>query len=251
MIEDIKKDLISKIGDKKLIENFLYSYDEISKEFVSRDPVGLLQNVGLFVESSFRIIEHVIFKQHTSLTSNLSIDNLIKKLEKTKGADGLRIHAARLNRAVYDFRSRKKSVHLKEVDPKEIDANLVFNIATWIFIEILKELRISNAEEIIKLLFTRKIPLVQSVGGVLRTTNPKLLGTQRILILLYVAIGGLTEDELFAGTRTKIKDKHHLKINLTNLERDDLVHQLQDGKWVIFGRGIIEAEKLISKFGKI
>ena len=79
MIDDIKKDLISKVRDKKLVENFFYSYEEISKEFVSRDPIGLFQNVGLFIESSFRIIEHIIFNQHTPLTSNLSIDNLIKK----------------------------------------------------------------------------------------------------------------------------------------------------------------------------
>ncbi|MBT9170689.1 MAG: hypothetical protein DDT18_01034 [Actinobacteria bacterium] len=250
MIEDIKKDLINKIGDKKLVENFLYSYDEISKEFVSRDPIGLLQNVGLFIESTFRIIEHIIFKQHTPLISSLSIENLIKKLEKAKGAEGLRIHAARLSRAVYDFRSRKKSVHLKEVDPQEIDANLVFNIATWIFIEILKELKVKEAESAIKLLFTRKIPLVQEVDGILRTTNPNLLGTERILLLLYSKSLGLTEEELLEGTKRKIKNKNHLRINLNNLDTKDMVHHKKDGRWILFGNGFSKAEEIIRKFSE-
>jgi len=248
MIEDIKKDLISKIGDQKLIENFLYSYDEISKEFVSRDPVGLLQNIGLFIESSFRIIEHIIFKKHTPLNSNLAIDNLVEKLEKAKGVEGIRIHAARLSRAAYDFRSRKKSVHLKEVDPQEIDANLIFNIVTWIFIEILKELKIKEAESAIKLLFTRKIPLVQEVDGILRTTNPNLLGTQRVLLLLYSKPTGLTEEELLEGTKRKIKNKDHLRKNLNNLDAKDMVHHIKDGRWVLFGKGFLKAEEIIRKF---
>lgn len=250
MIEDIKRDLISKIGDKKLIENFFYSYEEISKEFVSRDPIGFFQNVGLFIESSFRIIEHIIFNKHTPLTSNLSIDNLIKKLEKAKGAEGLRIHAARLSRAAYDFRSRKKSIHLKEVNPQEIDANLVFNIATWIFIEILKELKIKEAESAIKLLFTRKIPLVQEVDGILRTTNPNLLGTQRILLLLYSKPLGLTEEELLEGTKRKIKNKDHLRKNLNSLDAKDMVHHKKDDRWILFGNGFLKAEEIIRKFSK-
>jgi len=250
MFETIKEVLVKKVNDKKLVDNFLYSYSEISKEFMSRDPVKLFQNIGLFVESSLRIIEHIIFKKHTPLNSNLVIGNLIKKLEKTKGADGLRIHAARLNRAVYDFRSRKKSVHLKEVDPQEIDANLVFNIATWIFIEILKELNIPKGESAIKTLFTKRIPLVQEVDGIFRTTDPTLLGTHRILLLLYSAPAGMTEKELFEGTKTKIKNLRHLRVNLKNLYEKDLVHRKKDGRWVLFGKGFSKAENIIRKFSK-
>lgn len=251
MLNATKNTLIRQLGDRRLVENFFYSYSEISKEFISRDPVGLLQNVGLFVESSFRIIEHILFKQHTPLNRRLSIDDLVKKFEKAKGTEGLRIHAARLSRAVYDFRSRKKSVHLKEVDPQEIDASLVFNIATWIFIEVLKEMKIKNGESAIKLLFTRKIPLVQEVDGILRTTNPNLLGTQRILLLLYSVPMGLTEEELLAGTKKKIKNKDHLKKNLNNLDGRDMVHHKKDGRWILFGRGFLEAEDIIRKFSSL
>jgi hypothetical protein len=137
---------------------------------------------------------------------------------------------------------------LKVVDPQLIDASLIFNICTWIFIEILKEGGISNSEDSIKLLFSRKIPLVQTVGGILRTTNPKLLGTQRILLLLYAAPSGLTEEQLFYGTKQKIKDRGHLVKNLKNMDKTDLVHKLPDGSWTLFGRGLVEAEKLITKF---
>lgn len=137
---------------------------------------------------------------------------------------------------------------MKAVDPQLIDASLIFNICTWIFIEILKESSISNSDDSIKLLFSRKIPLVQTVGGILRTTNPKLLGTQRILLLLYSAPDGLTEEQLFSGTKQKIKNLKHLGGNLKNMDKKDLVHELSDSRWTLFGRGFIEAEKLITKF---
>jgi len=248
MLEEIKQDLKKKVNDDKLIENLFFSFQKISEEFVAQKPVDLLQNTGLFVESVLRVAEHFVLGTHTPLGNKFNVDVCIKKLENASGFEGLRIHTARLSRTIYDFRTRKKAVHLKAVDPQTIDASLIFNISTWIFIEILKESGIPNPEEGIRTLFTRKIPLVQTVGGILRTTNPKLLGTQRILLLLYSAPNGLTEDHLFQSTKQKIKNPKHLRNNLKNMDIGDLVHQLPDGKWTLFGRGFTEAEKLITKF---
>ena len=241
MLETIKNELGNKVNDTKLVENFFLSFQKISEEFIGQKPVDLLQNSGLFIESALRITEHFILGTHTPLDKKFDVDTCISKLEKASGSDGLRIHVSRLARSVYDFRSRKKGVHLKAVDPQAIDANLIV-------MEILKESGVSKAEEMIRLLFTRKVPLVQEVGGILRTTNPKLLGTQRILLLLYSAPSGLSEDELFEGTKRKIKNKDHLKTNLKNMDNNDLVHQLPNGKWTLFGGGFDGAEKLIIKF---
>jgi len=248
MLETIKQELKKKVNDNELVDNLFFSFQKISEEFVSQKPVGLLQNTGLFVESVLRVAEHFVLGSHTSLENKFDVDSCIQKLEKASGFDGLRIHVARLSRAIYDFRSRKKGVHLKAIDPQIIDANLIFNISTWILIEILKESGIPNPETGIRTLFTKKIPLVQDVGGVLRTTNPKLLGTHRILLLLYSAPDGLTKEQLFNGTKQKIKTLKHLKTDLNNMNSSDLVHQLSDSKWVLFGRGFSEAEKLIERF---
>lgn len=248
MLEYVKKELEKKVNDDKLVENLFSSFQKVSEEYIAQKPVDLLQNTGLFVESALRVAEHLILGKHTSLADKFDIDTSIKNLEKASGADGLRIHLARLSRSIYDFRSRKKSVHLKAVDPQIIDASLIFNISTWILIEILKESGIKDPEDAIKILFTRKIPLVQSVGGIFRTTNPKLSGTQRILLVLYSVPGGLTEDQLFESTKQKIKDLNHLRKNLKNMDTNDLIHKLSDGKWTLFGRGFGEAEKLIEKF---
>lgn len=248
MLEKIKQGFKDKINDDKLVENFFFSFQKILEKYVTQKPVDLLQNTGLFVESALRIAEHFVLGNHTPLGNKFDVNTCIQKLENASGFEGLRIHTARLSRSIYDFRSRKKGVHLTAIDPQAIDASLIFNISTWIFIEILKESGVSNPEEAIQVLFTRKIPLVQSVGGILRTTNPKLLGTQRILLLLYSAQDGLIENQLFYGTRQKIKNLKHLRTNLKNMNAKDLVHQLPDGKWILFGRGVIEAEKLIERF---
>lgn len=248
MLKAVKQTLKNKIGDDKLVDNLFLSFQKISEEFVAQKPVDLLQNTGLFVESALRVAEYFVLGAHTPLAKKFDVDNCIKKLEGASGSVGLKIHVARLSRAIYDFRSRKKAVHLKAVDPQAIDANLVFNVCNWILIEILKESGIKDAESTIKMLFTRKVPLVQGVEDILRTTNPKLSGPQRILLLLYSAPSGLTEDQLYRGTRQKIKNSNHLRTNLRNMDAADLVHNHSDGRWTLFGRGFHEAEKIISKF---
>ncbi len=248
MLEIIKREVKKKIGDDRLVDNLFFSFQKVSEEYIAQKPVDLLQNTGLFVESALRVAEHFVLCSHTPLANKFDIDRCIQKLEKASGFDGLRIHTARLSRAIYDFRSRKKGVHLKDIDPQLIDASLIFNISTWILIEILKESSISNPEDAIRTLFTKKISLVQGVDGILRTTNPKLLGTHRILLLLYSAPDGLTEDQLFASTKQKMKNLKHLRNNLKNMDAGDLVHQLSDGKWTLFGQGFIDAEKLIKRF---
>jgi len=248
MFETIRQELIKKVGDEKLVDNLFFSFQKISEKFIAQKPIDLLQNTGLFVESALRMAEHFILGSHTPLSDRFDVDDSIEKLEKASGVDGLRIHLARLSRSIYDFRSRKKSVHLKAIDPQVIDASLIFNISTWILIEILKESGIKNPEDTIRILFTRKIPLVQSVGGIFRTTNPKLSGTQRILLILYSVPDGLSENQLLEGTRQRIKNGDHLRKNLKSLDSNDLIHKLTDGKWTLFGRGFSEAEKLIEKF---
>ena len=250
-METVKDGLKKKIKDDKLVENLFLSFQKISEEYISQKPIELLQNTGLFLESAMRIAEHLVVGSHTPLEAKFDLDTCVKKLEGLKGSEGLRIHVSRLSRAIYDFRTRKKSVHLKAADPKVIDANLVFNVCNWILIEILKESGIPKSEEGIRMLHTRKIPLVQLVGGILRTTNPKLSGTQRILLLLYSAPEGITPEILLESTKTKIKNRNHLSKNLRNLESRDCVHLLPSHKWTLFGQGFIEAEKIINDYSKI
>jgi len=136
------------------------------------------------------------------------------------------------------------------VDPKVIDADLVFNICNWILIEILKESGIQSSEDAIRLLYTRKVPLVQRVGDIVRTTNPKLSGTERILLLLYLSPKGRSVEELFNGTKIKIKTKNHLYKNLRNLESRGELHLLPNENWVLFGQGYRKAESIIRKYSK-
>lgn len=250
-MDKIKIDLAAKVNDEKLVENLFASFQKISEEYIAQKPVDLLQNTGLFLESVMRVTQHLIEGKHTPLGGKFDLDACVKSLESVTGSDRLRIHVSRLSRAVYDFRSRKKSVHLKDTDPQAIDADLVFNVCNWILIEVLKESGVTGAEQEIKILHTRKVPLVQSVGGILRTTNPKLSGTQRILMLLYSDPEGMSVDELLESTKIKIKNKNHLNKDLKNLETRDIVHLLPDGNWTLFGHGFNEAEAIISKFSSL
>ena len=135
-----------------------------------------------------------------------------------------------------------------KVDPRDIDADLVINIASWVLIEILKESNVKNPENTIKLLFRKKIPLVQEVEDILHTTHPKLTGPQRILLILYSAQTSLSEEQIFSGVKLKIKNKDHLRKSLQSLEKREWIHQKKNNSWMIFGRGILKAEEVIQKF---
>lgn len=248
MLKDTKKQLINKIGEQKIIEELFSSYETINKKFLVKNSIEVLQNIGLFIEASLRIIQKLILNKVTPLNRTLKIDDLVKELERVTGSPGLRIHVPRLLRAIYDFRSRKKSVHLKDIDPRDIDADLVINIASWVLIEILKESNIKNPENTVKLLFRKKIPLVQEVEGILHTTNPKLTGPQRVLLILYSAQTSLSEEQIFPGVKLKIKNKDHLRKSLQSLEKREWIHKKKDNSWIIFGRGILKAEEIIPRF---
>ena len=116
MIKDeIRKSLSTKIKDITLLNTFLDSYYNILASYFNNNPQQQLQNVGLFVESTLRIAEMLIFGKFFPIKKNLRIDDTIKKLENASGDDNLRIHIPRMCRCIYDFRTRKTSVHLKEI----------------------------------------------------------------------------------------------------------------------------------------
>lgn len=245
MSNQIENQLLAITADAKLSKDLATSYDGIATGYFSQNSVALLQHTGIFVEGIFRVAEHMIFGTHTPLSKKINIDYVAEKLEKASGAEGIRIHAARLSRAAYDFRSRKKSVHLTAVDPELIDAHLLFEMATWTLIEVLKESGIPDAEATVRMLATRKIPLVELVDGILRTTKTSLSIPERIVLLLYAQPAGLTEDELFQSTKTRVASLNALRRDLGRLEARDCVHQARDGKWLLFGHGRPLAEKLL------
>ncbi|MCB2230673.1 hypothetical protein KQH82_08150 [bacterium] len=238
------------VQDDPLVDNLFESYTQIGTAYISGKPKQAIQNVGLFVESAARVIEHLLTGQHPQLSARFNLDKCIERLEKLGGRDGLRIIGARLSRVLYDFRTRKSSVHLKAVDPLQVDAELVTTACSWIMIEILKESGLSEAEAFIELAATRKTVLVQEVAGVLRTTNSKLNGGQRLLLVLYSSSCPLDEDQLHKSTNTIIKTRNHLRTNLESLRKRDMAHRDEAGRWQIFGKGYTAAESIISKFTK-
>lgn len=244
MSSTIEKQLGVVTGDAKLAKDIAESYNGISAAYFAGNPVGLLHHLGVFVEGIFRVAEHMIFGAHTPLSKKIDIDEIAEKLQKTQGAEGIRIHVARLSRVAYDFRSRKKSVHLTSVDPQLIDSHLLFEITTWTLIEVMKESGLSDAEATVKLLATRKTPLVEGVDGILRTTKSELSVPERILLLLYAQPTGFSEEQLFASTRTRVSSIALLRRDLGRLEKRDCVHKRRDGMWVLFGKGRTLAEGL-------
>lgn len=245
MLASIQNQLLSITGDAKLSKDLAESYDGICAGYFSQNSVALLQHLGVFVEGIFRVAEKMILGTHTPLSKKINIDDVARKLEKAQGAEGIRIHVPRLSRAAYDFRSRKKSVHLTAIDPELIDAHLLFEMATWALIEVLKESGLPDAEASVRMLATRKIPLVESVDGILRTTKTTLSIPDRIALLLYAQPAGFSEEELFESTKTKVPTMTLLRRDLKRMEQRECVHKTKDGRWVLFGQGRGIAERLL------
>lgn len=248
MIEQLTNELIKKTGDKKLAETFIQSYEKITLSFLSRDSKRILQNSGLFVESTLRISERLIFGKYTPINKTLKVDKIISELEKASGPDSLRIFIPRMCRIVYDFRSRKNAVHVNVSEATTADIELIHNISTWIVVEILKEFKVKNLNTIVGVLLTRKIPIVQAIDDVMYTTDPRLSGPERILVLLYSASAGLDTNDLQSGTEKKIRNKKHLNTTLNRLSNAEKIVKKKDGRWILFGIGYKQAEEIIEKY---
>jgi hypothetical protein len=91
-----------------------------------------------FVEHTLRAIEFI--RTGTAPNEIKSAQQTVKDIEKDTGLpQGLRLLVPRIAHSmIYDVRSKRGAIHVKEIDPRGIDAALSVQAASWVIAELLR-----------------------------------------------------------------------------------------------------------------
>jgi hypothetical protein len=233
----------------KLVDELLAAYEEAKQNFY----VGGLRlsavEGGRFCEAAFRLLEHITSGKSTPLNKQLETDRVIlalSNLPSAKHPDSIRIHIPRALRVVYDIRNKRDVAHLADgIDPNLQDATLVVSVLDWItaeFVRIYHGVTADQAQGIIEMLVTRKVPAVQDFEGFLKILNTSLKASEYVLLTLYErGTQGATYDEIERWVHPSMRS--NLQRTLRRLTDDQAYIHSTKGRYVITKSGMAEVER--------
>lgn len=131
-------DNISVSIERSIAINIVDTFQEMVKYHNSCQPELVLSKGGRFVEHVLRAIEYIVTGQVVKEIK--SVDRTINRLEsETNLPEALRLLVPRaLYGMIYNLRSKRNAVHVKEIDPTQIDAALTVNAAGWVLAEFIR-----------------------------------------------------------------------------------------------------------------
>jgi hypothetical protein len=234
--DQIITDLSSHL-DGATIVSLLEAYEELIAKHRSGDLEGALTKAGRFVEHALRLIEA---KRTGSVPPEIkSVATTIKGLENdTTLPEPLRLLIPRaLYGMIYNLRSKRDAVHVKEIDPTSIDVAMAVSAASWVIAELLRMYHVSD-EQIVSqrmLALTRtSIPFIESLDGetfVGRKVKPVI---ELLLLLAHASPNGITRKAI--GISAKCSQPAVTK-GLQALEADRFVHRSASGSYFITSGG--------------
>ncbi|MDB5598293.1 MAG: hypothetical protein JWN71_337 [Xanthobacteraceae bacterium] len=236
MREELERNLASKI-DARVVADVLNAYEGLIQKHRALDAEAALTRAGKFIEHVFRALEFI--RTGTAPAEIKSPAATAKQLEiDTKLPESIRILIPRIALAmVYDLRSKRGAVHVKEIDPRGIDVDLAAKAASWIIAELIRLYHVDN-ENAVRLEMTAltraTFPLLESIDGedfVSKKVPPRV----EIQLLLGRRSGeGATRNQL--GKMAKCSAQR-VSEAIKSLKDERLVHQTGAGFFHLTGPG--------------
>ena len=178
LITELAKQIDSKLA-KDLVNDFIALRDDCKTGMMGR------ASVGKFVESVVQLLQ---FSENGSYDNKPSVDSYLRNLESrpTSFDDDLRIVCARVARAAYTLRNKRKIAHKGTVDPNIYDLRYVFSSVQWMLSEIVRQILksdMSTAGEMIEFIQIPVSTIVEEIDDRKLVFGSFTVG-QEILILL-------------------------------------------------------------------
>ena len=236
MRETIAKNLSTAI-DAAVVSSLLTSYGALIAEYRKGDLDACLINAGKFVEHTLRAIEHIRTGVAPAEIKNPA--SVVQHIEKDRNLpESLRLLVPRVAYAmVYEIRSKRGAVHVKEIDPRQIDAALCVQAVSWILAELLRLYHTDDERAIAEAMasLTRaQIPMIEVFGQEVVVTNKVSCLVEMLLLIARSAPDGI--DRRALGVSSKFSPPAVTRA-LQRLEEERLVHQAKDGRFHITGPG--------------
>jgi hypothetical protein len=234
--EELERNLASKI-DARVVVDILNSYEGLIQKHRALDTEAALTRAGKFVEHIFRALE---FIRTGSAPNEIKSPAATAKLleSDTNLPESIRILIPRIALAmVYDIRSKRGAVHVKEIDPRGIDVDLSAKAASWIIAELIRLYHVDdeNAVRLEMVSLTRAtFPLLERINGedfVSKKVPPRV----EIQLLLGQKGGeGATRAQL--GKMAKCSAPRVTEA-IKGLAEERLIHQSEKGIYYLTGSG--------------
>lgn len=170
--QDIEKLLTPKFP-KKHVSAALEHFSGVVDKYQSGDWEPCIAKSGKFVEAILKAL-YVLVGQNPPSGRQFKADQIINQLGQLAAGsfdETIRLTIPRACRFVYDIASNRGARHdPDEVDPNEMDANVVVPNCGWILAELVRYsqkgiINLKQAREIVDSLTVRKYPLIEEVDG--------------------------------------------------------------------------------------
>jgi hypothetical protein len=217
----------------------------IRSKFRRGDLDGCLGEAGKFVEHTLRAVEHI--RTGTAPAEIKSAQQTVKEIEKDASLpEALRILMPRIAHAmIYDIRSKRGGMHVKEIDPRHIDAALAAHAASWVLAEFLRLYHDDDEQAIARTmhdLMARHVPFIEQFGDENAVTRAVPCNIE---ILLLLAKGGAQGVDRAALGRASKFSSSSVTQALKRMGRLRHVHRTRDGYFHITAPGEQELARFL------
>lgn len=192
----------------KVAEDVVDTFLKMVADYRKGDVDACLTATGRFVDHTLRAIEFV--RTGSTPSEIKSVAQTVTDIRKDNSlSDELRYLIPGIASAIYDIRSKRGVVHVKEIDPRNIDAALCVTNASWIIAELLRLYHDQDEKkiaEVMQTLMRRQVPLIEQLGPDAAVTTVVSADLEVLLLLRTVLPGGLTRKELGVSARCSAVD---------------------------------------------
>lgn len=240
---------LSNAIDQKVVEDLISTYEDLVTDFRKGDIDGCLTISGRFVEHTLRAIEFI--RTGTAPVEIKSVSQTVKKIEQDGNlSESIRLLIPRVSSAmIYDIRSKRGTIHVKEVDPRHIDASLAVQAASWVISEFLRLYHNSNEKDVVQAIDTLMrghISYVESFGDEVIVTKDVPCEIELLLLLVKFEGAGLNRTAL---GRSSKNSSATVTRALGRLDDKKFIHKKQDGCFHITGPGEKQLSEHLASIG--
>lgn len=223
--------------DPSVARDLIAVHDKLLGEFRKGDAEATLNAAGKFVEHSLRAVEHV--RTGTAPREIKSVSTTIRAIEADgKLPESLRLLVPRIASAMlFDVRSKRGAAHVKEINPRYIDAALAVQAASWILAEFVRLYHVgdeSAVAEAMVALVAGSVPLIEKFGDEVVVTTPLHPETEVLLMVAASEPGGIDRKGL--GQCVK-QSPVAITRAVQKLEAARHIHKTKSGAFRVTGPG--------------
>lgn len=185
--------VLESVYPHELAESLLTNYENALREFKKGNWRYFGNEIGQFIEVSYRMIEFQLTANYTPIANKLpNFNERILIAWENYGStydEVYRIIIPRCLYAMYCLRNKRGMIHKNHIDPNKMDATILLNDTKWILAEFFRlssTLSFEETESIMDSIMCKESLLIWDTGSVLRVLDTKMSCADKVLCLLYM-----------------------------------------------------------------